>query len=320
MSTEHFPVRVAVIGAGTMGSGIALSFARVGSEVRLAARRESTLDRARERIAQSVAWLGAKGLLGHVSRDHVEARITTTTSLENAVRDVELVIESIPEDAPAKRDVLRRAEKAAPAFALLCTDTSSLSIAELAAALNRPEKFAGFHWFNPPELVELVEIVSGPETEPETVERLLGWAKTVGKRPIHVQRDIEGFIANRLQYALLREAFALVEGGFCEYGEVDEAVKAGLGPRWTAVGPFESMDLAGLDVHHEVARRLYPTLSTDAEPAASVSRLVADGSLGCKSGRGLYGVYEEERVRRMTRRRDMMLAALTEIRSDGAPS
>ena len=261
------PKRVAVLGAGTMGSGIALCFARAGSAVALTARHVSTLEAARARIEQTLEGLVEAGGLEATKLPEITARISTTNVLADAVAGVELVVESVVENLAVKHDVLARAQHAAPAGALIATDTSSIPIEQLASALTRPELFAGMHWFNPPELVPLVEVVSGPRTEPAVVERLIDWARALGKRPVHVRRDVAGFIANRIQYAVFREAFALVGAGVCSYADVDKAIRFGLGARWAAIGPFESLDLAGLDVYQAVATRLYPTLAVDTEPA-----------------------------------------------------
>ena len=308
----RLPQRVAVVGAGTMGSGIALVFALAGSRVQLMSRRQTSLEVATQRIKSSAALLIEHRLISHTESDTALGRITQTTSLEAAVGDAELVIESIVEDLAAKRDLLGRVEQAAPG-AILCTDTSSIAITELAATLARPEAFAGFHWFNPPELVALVEVIPGPRTAVETADCLVEWARAAGKQPVRVDRDCLGFVANRLQYALLREAFALVEAGVCGYAEVDEAMTAGLGPRWAAVGPFESLDLAGLDVHEAVARRLYPTLTGGTEPADAVTNLVSQSALGCKTGRGLYGSYDDAAVEKLVRRRAEVLIALARL-------
>jgi 3-hydroxybutyryl-CoA dehydrogenase len=317
--TEAPPRRVAVIGAGTMGSGIALSFALAGSDVVLISRSPRTLAAARARMEHSLELLVECGAASVGAVDRALELLEVTTDLDHAPAGAELVLESVIEEPAVKQEVLARAERAAPA-AVLATDTSSLSIDALAAALRRPEAFAGFHWFNPPELVPLVEVIAGAATAPDTVERLLAWARAAGKRPVHVRCDLEGFVANRLQYALLREAFSLVERGICGYVDVDEAVRFGLGARWAAIGPFESLDLAGLDVHLAVARRLYPSLSRGTEPAESVSRLVAEGALGCKTGRGLYGEYDDEAVTSLARRRARVLLALARLEGDaGAP-
>ncbi|HEU0247275.1 MAG TPA: 3-hydroxyacyl-CoA dehydrogenase family protein [Gaiellaceae bacterium] len=301
------PTQVAVLGAGTMGAGIAAVFARAGSHVVLYARRRSTLARARVRIRTVLARLESEP-----RAREVDARILTTRSLVRAARGAELVLESVVEDLTAKRDLLARAEELAPG-ALLATNTSSLRIGDLASALERPATFAGMHWFNPPELVDLVEVVPGPETAPETADALAALAESLGKVPILVRRDVPGFVANRLQYALLREAYALVEAEVVSYEDVDAAVRFGLGPRWAAVGPFESMDLAGLDVHHEVARRLFPMLANSDAPPARLARLVAEGSLGTKGGRGLRGRYDAAAIEALETRRTSILTALSRL-------
>jgi 3-hydroxybutyryl-CoA dehydrogenase len=279
-----------------MGGGIALVFARAGSEVVLTSRKPETLEAARARIDRGLA------------------------ELERSVSEATLVLESVVEDLAAKHEVLARAERAAPVDAVIATDTSSIAIDELAVALARPERFAGMHWFNPPELVPLVEVVSGTRTAPASAQRLIEWTRALGKRPVHVRRDIAGFVANRIQYAVLREAFALVQAGVCDYADVDEAVRSGLGARWAAVGPFESMDLAGLDVHVAVARRLYPTLAVDTEPSPAATALVAAGALGCKTGQGLYGDYDDAAIAALTRRRTKILLALERLAGEPEPT
>jgi 3-hydroxybutyryl-CoA dehydrogenase len=254
----RLPAEVAVIGAGTMGPGIARIFAEAGASVRLTARRESSLEAARGRLGNADALL--------------------TSSLEEAVEGVGLVVETIAEDVEAKRQVLARAEELAAEDAIVTTNTSSLRLEPLAAALLSPERFAGLHFLNPPELVEAVEIVGTERTSAETIEALTGWMRALGKAPIAVRRDVPGFVVNRLQYALLREAYALVDGGICSFADVDRAVTQGLGARWAAIGPFETMDLAGLDVHAAVAENLWPELSNTTEPSPTIARARESGT------------------------------------------
>jgi 3-hydroxybutyryl-CoA dehydrogenase len=253
------PGEVAVVGAGTMGAGIARVFADAGASVRLTARRESSLDAARERAGSE--------------------NVVYTTALEEAVAGAELVIETIAEDVEAKRDVLLRSEAHVAGEAILATNTSSLPLEPLAAGLERPERFAGLHFLNPPELVEAVEIVGTEQTAPETLDALSAWLRELGKAPVVVRRDVPGFVVNRLQYALLREAYALVDQGVCSFADVDRAVTHGLGARWAAIGPFETMDLAGLDVHAAVAANLWPELSSSREPSPSIAEARERGSL-----------------------------------------
>ncbi|HEU4449236.1 MAG TPA: 3-hydroxyacyl-CoA dehydrogenase NAD-binding domain-containing protein [Gaiellaceae bacterium] len=288
------PRDVAVIGAGTMGAGIARVFAEAGASVRLTARRESSLEAARKRLG--------------------DGRVRLTTSLDEALRGADLVVETIVEELEPKRDVLARAEELVARDAILTTNTSSLRLAVLAAALGRPERFAGLHFLNPPELVELVEVVGAERTAPETLDTLVGWMDEIGKAPIVVRRDVPGFVANRLQYALLREAYALVDAGVCSFADVDRAVSHGLGARWAAIGPFETMDLAGLDVHAAVAANLWPELANETEPAPSVRRALEAGALGVKSGRGLRGEYSAAAAAALGERRDRVLRGVRALR------
>ena len=252
---------MAVVGAGTMGAGIARVFAEAGASVRLCARRESSLESARVRLGETAV------------------QVHLTTSADDALDGAELVVETIVEEVEPKRMLLSRAEEVVAPEAILTTNTSSLPLAALAGGLQRPERFAGLHWLNPPELVELVEVVGGESTAPETLETLAGWMEELGKSPVVVRRDVPGFVVNRLQYALLREAYALVDAGVCTFADVDRAVTHGLGARWAAIGPFETMELAGLGVHAAVAANLWPELSNDTEPSPSLAQAVERGSL-----------------------------------------
>jgi 3-hydroxybutyryl-CoA dehydrogenase len=207
-----------------------------------------------------------------------------------------------------------RAEEVAGPDAILTTNTSSLPLAPLAAELRRPERFAGLHWLNPPELVELVEVVGAEETSPETTEALVSWMERLGKAPVVVRRDVPGFVVNRLQYALLREAYALVDAGVASFEDVDRAVVHGLGSRWAAIGPFETMDLAGLDVHAAVADNLWPELESGRQPSPTITEVLATGALGVKSGRGLRGDYDEAAAATLKERRDRVLAGLRALR------
>ena len=290
------PQEVAVVGAGTMGAGIARVFAAAGTSVRLAARRESSLQTARSRLGDAAP------------------RVRLITSVDEALDGAELVVETIVEEAGAKRALLERAEKLASPEAILTTNTSSLPLAALSGGLERPERFAGLHWFNPPELVELVEVVGGEGTAPETLQTLAGWMEQLGKAPVVVRRDLPGFVANRLQYALLREAYALVDAGVCSFEDVDRAVTRSLGARWAAIGPFEAMDLAGLDVHAAVAANLWPELASESVPSETIARTLETGALGVKSGRGLRGDYTPADAAALVERRDRVLRGLPALR------
>lgn len=313
------PRSVVILGAGTMGTGIALTFARAGARVALTARRKSTLDDARRRLDESLALMARHGLIQAEVAEEIHA-LVTMEPFDGLDLAADLIIESITEDLVAKVEILRRAESAATATTIITTNTSSLPLRELSDALQRPDVFAGFHWFNPPEMVALVEVIPGPRTEAQVLRTLVDWASAVGKQPVLMSAEVEGFIANRLQYALMREAYWLVERGFCSLEDVDRVMRACLGPRWAGVGPFEAMDLAGLDVHLEVARRLFPVLSNRTESPALLERLVSEGALGTKTGRGLYGGYDEATIQAARERRTAALVALAALdRSRSSP-
>jgi len=287
------PDSVACIGAGTMGAGIALAFALGGSAATMVARRQSTLDAAWRRIETSVGLLTGAGRLPGAEPEAVLGRIAGTTDLDGADLGTDLVVESVAEDVAAKRRLYRAIEPRLGPATILGTCTSSLSLAELAAGLARPERFIGYHWFNPAELIALVEIVPAGATAAAVTDRVEAFSRAIGKQPVVMAADMPGFVANRLQYALIREAYHLVAAGVCSPADVDRVVTAGLGPRWAAIGPFLSMDLAGLDVHRAVVEQLFPRLSAATAVPPMLTALAEEGALGVKSGRGLLGRYDE---------------------------
>jgi 3-hydroxybutyryl-CoA dehydrogenase len=281
--------RALILGGGVMGAGIAASLAAGGVDVVVMVRRPGVVASVEEEI-------GRRG-----------GRAQVVTEAEGQFA---LAIESVTEDLDAKRAVLQRAERLLDGDGILATNTSSLSISELAHGLAHPERFAGWHWFNPAELVPLVEVVGGARTAAETLERLLALSRTLGKQPIAVRRDVPGFVANRLQYALIREAYALVEDGVCDVEDVDRAVVHGLGARWAAIGPFASMDAAGLQVHEAAAARLFPELSNATDVPQLLRELRTTGATGMRGGRGLRGTYSPAAAGRLAAQRDATLALL----------
>ena len=307
------PGSVACIGAGTMGAGIALAFALGGSAATMVARRQSTLDAAWRRIQASVGLLTAAGRLPGAEREAVFGRIAGTTDLDGTDLVVDLVVESVAEDVAVKRRLYQAIEPRLGPSTILGTCTSSLSLAELAAGLARPERFLGYHWFNPPELIALVEVVPAGPTAAAVTDRVEAFSRAIGKQPVRLAADVPGFVANRLQYALIREAYHLVAAGVCTPADVDRVVTAGLGPRWAAIGPFLSMDLAGLDVHRAVVEQLFPRLSAGTTVPPVLVALTDEGALGVKSGRGLLGRYDERQVREVIEWRARALLMLDSV-------
>ena len=291
--------RALVVGGGVMARGIAAGLAASGIHAVLLVRRREVIAAAEADIRGRVERLGAPAaaVRVHASEDDLDPPFG-------------LAVESVAEDLEAKRGVLARAERLVADDGIVTTNTSSLSLSALGEALTRPERFAGWHWFNPAELVPLVEVVAAPQTAPDVFERLLALSRSIGKEPVGVRRDVPGFVANRLQYALLREAYALVEAGVCDVSDVDRAVVAGIGARWAAIGPFASMDAAGLEVHEAVAARLFPELSRSTAVPALLRALRGQGATGARGGSGLRGTYGPGAARRLDEQRDATLALL----------
>lgn len=302
-------MRVAVIGAGVMGTGIAQIMAEGGCEVWLQTRRHESLERALERIWKNRAQTVAAGLLGEAAAEAARRRLRVTQDLAEAVRAADFVSENVPEDLALKQEVFRDLDRLAPRPAILSTDSSGLSITAIASATGRPEQVVGFHWFNPPHLMLPVEVNRGEKTSEETMRATCALAERIGRRPIRVERDVPGFLWNRLQLALIREAVHIVEQGIAAPEDVDLAVQLGLGLRWAAAGPFRIMDLAGLGTFRAVAASLFPVLSAAQKPQKLIEDAIAQGRLGARAGRGTYeyppGTHEE-----WIRRRDERLIAL----------
>jgi len=278
-------MRIAVVGAGIMGTGIAQVFAEAGLAVRLYGRRPAALAGAIERIAANQAERHAAGL---AVDDGALARIAATDDLAEAVGEAAFVSENVPEDLGLKQTLFAELDRLAPGEAVLSTNTSGLSITAIASATSRPERVVGLHWLNPPHLMPVVEVCRGERTSDAVMDATCALARRAGRRPIRVERDVPGFVVNRLQFALLREAFHLVEAGIASADDVDRAVEGGLGLRWAAIGPFRVIDLAGLATFHAVATHLFPELSADATPPAVLAEKLARGETGAAAGHGFH--------------------------------
>ena len=272
--------RAAVIGGGTMGAGIAQVLLEAGCEVVLVEADAEAAERARGRVVEGL------GRRKNASPEEIEARagrLRTATGLD-APLDVELVVEAIPEIPAAKRDLLTAAEKVTPPTTLLASNTSSLSITELAGALERPERFVGMHFFNPVPLSALVELVVGDSTAQEAIDDARQWVARLGLESIQV-RDAPGFATSRLGVALGLEAIRMVEEGVASPADIDAGMVLGYKH---PMGPLRLTDLVGLDVRLAIAEHLASTLGPRFEPPQLMRDKVANGELGKKSGRGFY--------------------------------
>jgi 3-hydroxybutyryl-CoA dehydrogenase len=305
--------RVGVVGAGTMGSGIAEIFAESGYEVIWYNRSEAGMQRGLARIRSNQQILMHHNILTPTDAEAVLARLYPTDDLE-ALSTVGLVSQSVAEDLALKRELWGKLDCLCHPEAILTTNTSGLSITSIAAALSNSTRFAGMHFANPPHLMPLVEIIKGDGTSDATCVVLLELARRLHKQPVLVRKDVPGFVANRLHVALLREALYLIEAGIASPAEIDTAVKNGLGLRWAFTGPVEFMDLAGLDLSQAIFGYLFSALSDTKEVPKVLQDLVAAGKLGAKSGAGFYD-YPADKAQRIIDDRDDKLLKLLQLKS-----
>jgi 3-hydroxybutyryl-CoA dehydrogenase len=268
-----------------MGHGIAYVAALSGCAVRLWDGNAAVLDTARDRIESLLAGGLKRGKLKEDDRARVHERLDTVAHLPDAVTPADVVIEAVVEDLPTKQRLFAEVERRAPAGALLASNTSSLSIGQIAAALKEPGRLLGMHFFNPVHLMQLVEIVTHARTAAVTLERALGIARRFGKEPI-VVKDVPGFASSRLGVVLGLEAMRMLEQGVASAADIDKAMELGYNH---PMGPLKLTDLVGLDVRLAIAENLHHTLgSPQFEPPQILRDMVARGELGKKSGKGFY--------------------------------
>jgi len=310
--TETPPSAVAVVGAGTMGHGLAIQFARHGAGVTLVDHRESNLDDARAGIDDALAFLDSDGWLA-ADPGAVRDRIGYTLDTSAAVRGVDLVVETVSEALSVKADVFETVAAAAPDDAVLATNTSGIPITDIAATVPAAaDRVVGCHWWNPPYLLPTVEVVRGAATSDETVARTAAFVEAVNREPIRVERDVPGFVWNRIQFAVLRECTHLVAEGVASLDDVERAVRDGYALRTAAIGPFETADLAGLDLFRSIAANLYPHLSDADEPGPLFDDRLDAGRGGVDDGAGFHEY--DETPADVIRRRNERVSAIRRAR------
>ncbi len=279
---------VAVVGAGLMGHGIAQSLALGGFDVRLTDLSTEQLQHGLDRIQANLDVFVQNDLASPYQAEQALERIRGTTELGEALQGVDFVVEAVFEDLAVKQRVFRQCETLCPGHTVLASNTSGLSVNEIARAAQAPERVIVAHFWNPPHLMTLVEVVPGRQTAPATVQLTCDVLRRCHKRPIVLRRDVPGQIGNRLQYALLREALYIVEQGIASAEDVDAVVELTIGRRLAVTGPLKSADLGGLDVFEAICRYLFRDLDNATEPSDILTEPVSRGDYGAKTGKGIY--------------------------------
>ncbi len=295
---------VALIGAGTMGAGFGLCFALAGCRARLYDISPDQLQTGLTRIENALKLFISEGVVTMEQAEAALPRISTSTVLKDALDGVQFVLEAVPEKMELKQQLFPEMEALVGPETVLASNTSALSISAIADSCQRPERICGMHWFNPPEMVPLVEIIKGDKTSEETAALVYELTEKLDHEPIMVKKEAPGFVGNRMQLALFREAMNIIGEGIADPRDVDKAVKHGLGFRWSWQGPVETADLGGLDTWNLVATYLFPRLSNMTETPGFFKEMIEAGKLGVKNGRGFYD-YDEKAGLEAVRKRDL---------------
>lgn len=303
----------AVIGSGVMGHGIAQLFALAGFRVSLYDLQEEFLLKARASIEHSLSLLVAEGVIADESKVAALEQIVLTTDLQEAVSAAEIITEAVPEVIELKWELFEKLEQYARPDAIIASNTSTFSIARLIEKATTPQRFIITHFFNPAQLVPLVEVVRHEKTAEEVVQKTIQLMEEIGKSPVLLKKDVPGFIANRLQTALMREAFHLLAEGVADAAQIDMVMKNGIGFRWAFVGPIETADLGGLDTWKRVIDNLAPELNGSTKAPAIIEERVAEGNLGTKTGAGIYS-YKDASVSEKLRVRDEQFIRLAKMK------
>lgn len=302
---------IVIAGAGLMGTSMAQIFAQRGYDVTIYDIFEDSLEKSKNLIRINQEEQVKTGELTAKESEELQCRLSHTCE-KTCFENCDLVVESIVEKMEIKHVFWKEISQLVSDDAILASNTSGLSITEIAKVINKPERFAGMHWFNPAHLIPLIEIIKGDESEMQTVDYLYELALTIGKEPVRVNKDVPGFIANRIQLAILRESLYLVENGVGDFEDIDRCMKYGLGFRYACLGPFEVCDMGGLDTFYHIASYLNEDLADAKEPQKILSDLYAAGNYGVKTKKGFYD-YSNGKDEEAIRNRDELYIKVSKL-------
>ncbi|MDQ0317412.1 5-formyl-3-hydroxy-2-methylpyridine 4-carboxylate 5-dehydrogenase [Amorphus orientalis] len=306
--------RVALVGLGTMGPGIAARMARGGLEVIATDTSGAAIERARAMLPVVRTVMDR---LGIEPPPEGEAEIRFATGLREAVEGADLVLENVPEHAEIKASVYREIDGLIGPETIVATDTSGIPITKLQAGISNPARFVGMHWSNPPHIIPMIEVIAGEATAPETVGAIRNLIRSLGLLPVVVKKDVPGFVENRVLYALLREVVDLVERGVIDPEDADTCVSWGIGYKIAVIGPMALLDMAGLDIYRSVSSFLNADLCNRSDIAPLVEAKTGAGRLGLKTGGGIYD-YDADAIADLQADRADKLIAIRRILEEGA--
>jgi 3-hydroxyacyl-CoA dehydrogenase len=304
--------RTAVIGGGVMGHAIAQVFSQRGCSVMLYDIGEALLAAATEKVRANLALYAEMGIENAASVESVLSRIKTTTDLREAVAGAQFITEAVLEDKDLKKRIFKEIAVAAPGDAILASNTSTLPLALIGEEIEERDRLIITHWFNPPHLIPVVEVIRGGSTSDETFRRTVAFLKFLGKEPVHVLKPLPGFLVNRIQTAMFREVMALLEEGVASAEDIDKAVRGSFGLRLAVMGPLAVVDLAGVHLWHKGAQSLYPLLDASKAPQKLWTDMVEKGLLGERTGKGFFE-YAPGSVPEIVKDRDRKLLELLGI-------
>jgi 3-hydroxybutyryl-CoA dehydrogenase len=279
---------VTVLGAGIMGHGIAQRFLMAGYPVTLYDIDATILETATSHIEENLHRFSQFDLIGESDIAPALARLATTTDLAQAVKQSDFVLEAAPEDLSLKQNLFEQVESFCRKGAILASNTSSLTMADIGIGVTQKERLVTTHWFNPPHIVPTVEVVKSPWTSDDTLEATYELMARIGKTPVKINREIPGFLINRIQMAMIREILDLYDQGIASASDIDKAVKGSIGFRLASIGPLLTIDLGGVKLWLKVCENLFPQIADTKEPPGALTALAADGNDGIKSGKGFY--------------------------------
>lgn len=283
-------MQIGIVGAGLMGHGIALNFAINGHTVTVFDPVAEARNQLKQRITQSLTEMGKT----QAEITTALAKVTTTETIAEVCHEAELIIEAAPEQLELKQDLFVQLEQHAPPTCILASNTSVMPITQIMAKITTKHRAIGTHWWNPPHLIPLVEVIATQESTPEVIDKTIDILTRIGKTAIKVAKDIPGFIGNRLQHALWREAISLVEKGICSAEDIDNVVKQSFGRRLDVLGPLENADLVGTDLTLAIHQQVLADLATNANPSPYLEQLVSKGKLGVKTNEGFRKWHADE--------------------------